>query len=265
MRSCRLLPVLALGATVHAAADPHLAHVWRARRLLGPETWARALRIANRAPGRYPAEVDALVFELEGALWFYTDADGTQSLSQYLNRTERDKADLGPLLRAIEPGFAAWEDAPPCLEDSVAGALPNGCFIQSLGLLRERRMAGLALARPRLLSYYVQTPGGLRGHTVLQFREGDAWRVVDPLRPKARLVIHPRNPDDPRACAIQLRPDVASARFLPLDGAFPAIQPVPLQRPGRRTQPVPVHPSDCTLAVTNRGGAGHAGCCATRW
>lgn len=236
MPSSRLLPFLALGATLHAAPDSHLANAWRAQRLLGPATWTRVLRIANRSPGRYPAQVDALVFELEGALWFYTDTDGTQSLSQYLNRTERDKADLGPLLRGLDSGFAAWEDAPACPPGAVGGGLPNGCFIQSLSLLWQRLRAGLPAAAPRLLSYYVQTSAGLRGHTVLQFREDERWRIIDPLRPKAWIVIRPRDAADPRSCARQIRPDIASARFLPLDGAF---RPQPLVCLSRE-QPVPL-------------------------
>ena len=89
-----------------------------------------------------------------------------------------------------------------------------------LRLLLRRLSAGMPAAQPRLLSYYVQTRQGLLGHTVLQFREGAGWRVVDPLRPGKRILLYPRKPEDPRSSAVLLRPDIAGARFLPLDGAF---------------------------------------------
>jgi len=85
-----------------------------ARALLGPAIWARVVRIDNAGPrgagprNAYPLTVYATVFELSGILWFYCDADGTQSLSVRRGSPEADKADPGPLLRAISGQFGAW-------------------------------------------------------------------------------------------------------------------------------------------------------------
>ena len=70
-----LLPLLAFTAVLRG--DP-LDHAQRARAMLGAGIWSRVIRIENVSAGsRYPATVYALVFELSGILWFYTDIDGT--------------------------------------------------------------------------------------------------------------------------------------------------------------------------------------------
>jgi len=208
--------LLAIVTVSVRAPERSLVHARRAEALLGPGLWTRVIRISNRAEGgRYPPQVDALVFELEGVLWFYTDTDGTQSLSQLLRHAEQDKAALGPLLLHLNPGFTAWEDAPVIDHEQLAEKtpLPNGCFIESLALLRQRLAAGAPTHEPRLLAYYVAMPGGgVHGHTVLQFRGNEGWIVIDPYRPKKRQRIFPKNPDDAKACADGLRPDVATAR-----------------------------------------------------
>jgi hypothetical protein len=217
----QFLPVLALSVGLRAApADESLVHAWQARAMLGAGTWTRLIRIENSAAGsRYPRTLDAVVFELSGVLWFYTDTDGTQSLSRYLNHAEQDKAELGPLLAALDPGFTVWHDAPEGPEPAAfSERLPHGCFIECLALLRTRLAANAATFEPRLLSYYVTTAGGVVGHTVLQFRSQDGWMVIDPHFPKQRRRIRPERASDPRDCANCLRGDVTSARFLLLDG-----------------------------------------------
>ncbi len=215
----RFVPLLAVAASLRVAgSDSSLQNAYRAQHLLGPNIWTRVIRVRNAAPSsRYPAEVDAVIFQVADILWFYSDRDGTQSLSQYLHRSESDKGNLGPLLLGIDRGFVAWADAPPLPEAlKHEGRIPNGCFIESLALLRQRREHGAPAEDARLLSYYVRLPGGLHGHTVLQFRTADGWRVVDPHFPRRSLSIRPADPDDPVACARALRPEIASARFLPL-------------------------------------------------
>jgi hypothetical protein len=70
--------------------------------------------------------------------------------------------------------------------------------------------------QPRLLSYYVDLPDGLRGHTVLFFRAREELTIIDPLRPKRRFRIRPRRPEDAREVAGCLRDDIASARWVPI-------------------------------------------------
>src|SRR5215469_8361935 len=90
------------GAQLSASPSPALPCL--AQQMLGPTVWSQVIRIENCAPrSRYPADFCALVFELDDVLWLYTPYDGTQSLSRYRGRVERDKAGLGDLLRAVDP------------------------------------------------------------------------------------------------------------------------------------------------------------------
>jgi hypothetical protein len=186
------LSVFALGAAARPAA-PDLSTVQvssldnarRAQALLGAGRWSRVIRVENTAGHRrYPATVYALVFEEAGILWFYTDADGTQSLSLHPGRLAEEKADLAPLLREIEPGFAAHAILPEAADDLAAGggALPNGCFVESLAALSDRVRGGELIARARLLNCYVDTPGGRRGHTVLTYETPRGVFLLDPGR-----------------------------------------------------------------------------------
>jgi hypothetical protein len=203
---------------------------FRAQALLGPAVWSEVLRLdqAHRR-SRYPAITYALVFELEGLLWFYTEADGTQSLSQRWGRAAADRADLGPLLRAIDPGFRTWTTLgrPAAAPLAPAGAvdarpLPNGCFIESVAALRRLIALGVAVAQPRLLCYYVATPTGPLGHTVLMFRDRQGEETVDATRSAVPRPVPTRVGDDPLAMASFLLGRPASgARVLPL-GAFAA-------------------------------------------
>src|SRR5579859_5630219 len=140
-------------------ADDSLGHARRAQELLGPSVWSRVVRIENASPaGAYAPTVYALVFELTDALWFYTDADGTQSLSTRYGRVREDEADLGRLLLGIDPGFTRWAYLSPGPAEPGAGRPPNACFIEALALLRRRLESGLPTGEPRLLSYYLRTP-----------------------------------------------------------------------------------------------------------
>lgn len=181
--------------TSHPAASLSLENARRAQAMLGPTTWSRLIQVTNVAVRSiYPATVYALVFEEAGILWFYTDTDGTQSFSQYLDRLAEEKADFGPLLRAIEPGFATYEVLPdvarvsrPVFEVHGSGepshvALPNGCFVESLAALRECVTRGERIERARLLSCYVDTPQGQRGHTVLTYETPQGLFLLDPAR-----------------------------------------------------------------------------------
>ena len=112
MKTLRWSVLLFLIAAGLRASDS-LGEARHAQSLLGPGVWSQVIEVENRTSGgRYPAQVYALVFEFEHILWFYTDADGTQSLSQYVGRTAQDKADLGPLLKGVDPGFVGWKAVP---------------------------------------------------------------------------------------------------------------------------------------------------------
>ena len=220
-----LLLVLLLPGVLDAASA--LENARRAQALLGPETWSRVIRVDNTAGrSRYPATVFALVFEEAGILWFYTDANGTQSFSLHPSRLAEEKADFSPLLREIDPGFATHVILPEAAYDLPAGggALPNGCFVESLAALRDRVQRGEQIDRARLLNCYVDTPAGRRGHTVLTYETPRGLFLLDPGRsPEPRQV--PREwADDAMALAGAALQGVrvARARWVPTALPFPA-------------------------------------------
>lgn len=204
-------------ATGWRSADS-LAHAGRAQELLGPGVWSRTIRLESQSTLGRPRVDVGVVFELEGILWLYMDRDGTQSLSQYRGRAEADKADIGPLLRAVDPDLKNWSylpDAPP----PVPGAkeeLPNGCFIESVSLLRRCLMLGTVLSEPRLLVYYMPTPGGTRGHTVLTYEVGEVLQVIDPDNPEGTRRLALGRGASAAKLAKSLRRDVTRALWLPL-------------------------------------------------
>jgi hypothetical protein len=172
-------------ATLVLRADPSHGHALRAQAILEPDIWSQVVEIENEAPrSRYPRKLYALVFEFAGILWFYTHMEGTQSFSLHVGNLDREKADYAPLLRAIEPGFVRWRVV-PAGPRSAASRRPsprNACFIESIAALRERLGAGEPLRNPRLLSYYVDTRQGRRGHTVLAYERGGSVELIDPSR-----------------------------------------------------------------------------------
>jgi hypothetical protein len=205
---------LAAGLSV----DSSLPAVRHAQHLLEARSWTQVVRIDNAsAASPYPRVVYALIFQLDSVLWFYTPKDGTQSLSLYKAQAEKDKANLGPLLLAIDPGFTRWSRLPDSDEAPADGLrLQNGCFIESMVLLFRELEKGSPIENPMLLSYYVSRPGGIRGHTVLQFTSGGRVHVIDPDRPASVATFRYADPSDPRDVANRIRRDVSSARHLTL-------------------------------------------------
>lgn len=235
MRALYLASLLA-AATGFSRNPDGLADALAARALLGPDVWARVIRIENtgnrglerRMP--YPATTYALVFEYSGILWFYCGEDGTQSLSVRLGSLEADKSNPGPLLRAISPRFVSWEWAEVPGGQAPGGREPpaNDCFIECLAILRERAAAATEPCSPSLLFFYVDTPEGRIGHTVLLLQGSKGLAAVDPDRPGHTIRVPAPASADARSAAQFLRGGaVASARELPL-------QPIGMQPPGKK-------------------------------
>jgi len=187
IRLCRVVLLLLVGLPLVAGeSTPQvLGRLLRGREKLGDSDWAAVLRLERADGGR--AEEAALVFEFAGALWFYRPADGTQSLSQHWNNVATERHQLLELLRRIDPAYVAYREysaAELAAVPPVAGALPNGCFIESVAEARRLgREAGVAEAC--LLSYYVRTADGLRGHTVLCYRDDAGSHLFDPVEGRA--------------------------------------------------------------------------------
>ena len=202
-------------------ADDSLTHARRAQALLGTAVWSQVIRVENKARfSRYPRTLHALVFEFDGILWFYADKDGTQSFSLHPDRLAEEKADFGPLLRDIEPGFTRWNVVPDDAGESVAvrGTLPNGCFIESLFALRQRLAHGEPVGRARLLSYYGVTPGGRCGHTVLTWETADHVEVLDPEWPRKTRSFPKALDGDALGLARTMEGGlVTNARWVPVD------------------------------------------------
>lgn len=228
VQPARLLPLLLLfSVALHARSS--LDNARRAQALLGPEIWSQLIRVENQARSRpYPRVVHALVFELSGILWFYTDTDGTQSFSLHEDNLAEEKADFAPLLRDISPGFARWKvlpDADPrgATHDGSA-ALRNGCFIESVAALRDRIARGQLAEAPHLLSYYTNTPEGKRGHTVLIYGSGGSVHVFDPAHRDKPLAFAATEVSDALSLARAVHgPGVIKARYLPLRLPAPAV------------------------------------------
>lgn len=222
MLSCVRHVVVCLTLVTALPAQPALENVRAAQALLGPGIWSRAITVRNVARvSPYPKIVHALVFELAGILWFYTDVDGTQSFSLHHGNLAAEKADFGPLLRDIEPGFTRWSDAPlgPLASGPLDDGSPlrNGCFIESVVALRERITRGEVAEEPRLLSYHAVSRDGRVGHTVLSYRVGGRLEILDPSQRERAFVFPVSAGADPLTLARALAgSDVARARYLPL-------------------------------------------------
>jgi hypothetical protein len=229
-----LLILLSLAATARASVRSEadgLADALAARSILGPDTWSRVVRIENSAPigflhrGSYPRVVYATVFEVSGILWFYTNRDGTQSLSLTTGTVARDEASPGSLFRAIDPGFTQWT----WVGESASPPRPrrprNACFVESVARLLERMTAGSQTLSPELLLYYVDTPQGRLGHTVLVYGTSRGLAAEDPEVSAVPVAIPQEVGREPLALSTYLRgAPVAAARTLVLRCARP--QPV---------------------------------------
>jgi hypothetical protein len=215
------LAVLLVLATAALRANPSLDNAWQAQARLPAGTWSRVLEVENVARGsRYPRVLHALVFELVGLLWFYTDSEGTQSFSLHPDNLAEEKADFAPLLHDIEPGFRRWVvlPAPPRDFRLAGGRLQNGCFIESVAALDRLLAQGVPLRAPRLLSFYgAPGPRQVR-HTVLAYELGGALEIADPTLGVPNRVFSRRLGADPLPLAQALvGKQVVKARFLPLD------------------------------------------------
>ena len=209
-------------AAACAGGDDSLVYARRAQALLGSGVWSQVLRIENHSGvSPYPRTVHALVFELAGILWFYTDLDGTQSFSLHRGRLAEEKANFEPLLRDIDPGFQRWTEVAADLKATQAHAvgaeLRNGCFIESYVALRRLVARGEAVTAPRLLSYYPKHSRHGVGHTVLAYANAGQVVVIDPLRPDVKLGFPASLAVDPKKLAEAVQGQVVeNARVLPL-------------------------------------------------
>ena len=222
MRNPLLTLLLLVLVAAGANADDSFRNAHRAQALLGSDVWSQIIKIENTSRGGlYPASLHALVFELEGILWFYSDLNGTQSFSLHRNRLAEEKADFAPLLRDIEPGFVRWTvvAAGPTegLLEHPVQELRNGCFIESYAMLRRLVARGVEVSEPRLLSYYARQSGNGQGHTVLAYAVPGQVVVIDPVQPEVKRGFSAALAANPQKLArALLGPEVKHARVLPL-------------------------------------------------
>jgi hypothetical protein len=217
-----LIFLLGLGLPrLEARPDDARRHAQVAQAALGPGVWSRLIRIENEnRTGPYPRIVHAVVFELAGLLWFYTDTDGTQSFSLHRGRLAEEEQDFGPLLRAIDPGFVRWTIVPdaPGSVSAATEELPNGCFLESVAALRRLVDAGVSVNQPMLLSYYADPSRRKAGHTVLAYETQGRLELIDPAQPKTRETFSLALRADPLRLARAAAGDfVVKARYLPLE------------------------------------------------
>jgi hypothetical protein len=172
---------------------------FQARAMLGPDVWSRVLRIENENPGRnsrYPAEFHGLVVAFEDRLWLYTEFDGTQTISRFAGRLEQDRADLGPLLRAIEPGLARFEDVTDRRPFGIlARPPPYHCFPATVAQWLKLQREPNPPTRARLLAFYPERQR--QGHMVLEYWRDGRRYVFDPEYPAKHREISLRLAEDP--------------------------------------------------------------------
>lgn len=162
-----------------------LESAFQARAMIGSEVWSRVVRIENERAGRasrYPAQFHGLVVAFEGRLWLYTEFDGTQSISLYAGRVEEDQADLGPLLRAIEPGLTRFEDVTDRQPFGIlARPPPYHCFLAAVAHWQKLQGEDNPPTRARLLAFYPER--ARQGHMVLEYWRDGRRYVFDPEHP----------------------------------------------------------------------------------
>ena len=181
-----LLVSLLCAVRLQAALDD----IRHAQSLLGSETWSRLIKVENRTPSlTYPRNTYALVFEFNGILWFYAPGNGTQSLSLYSGRAGRDKEDLLPLLREIEPGFVRFREIQdqPYLPEPTR-VLPNGCFLESMAAARVRVARGDRIEEAAILLYYARWGGRVHGHAVFAYKTPGGVFVDDSVRTRSARI-----------------------------------------------------------------------------
>lgn len=157
-----------------------LAHLVRARNLVGQDAWASVVEITTSDPRR-PRET-ALAFEFANAIWFYRPARGTESLSRHWNNVAAERRNLLPLIQSIDPTFTSYRELSEAELRAVPqslGELPNGCFIESAAEAK-RVFATTGVSNAVMLSYYVNTRDGQRGHTVLCYEDATGPHLFDP-------------------------------------------------------------------------------------
>ncbi len=175
-----LLLLVSLPLVAGESAPRTLAHLLQARAELGPANWSTVVHLTSRDPAR--AAEDALVFEFANALWFYRPRDGTQSLSRRWHNVDADRRQLAALVQGIDPAYADCREYLPeelATATPATGALPNGCFVQSVGEARRLARAHGSV-NGYLVSYYAPTHEGQRGHTVLCYEDAHGTKVFDP-------------------------------------------------------------------------------------
>ena len=131
-----------------------------------------------------------------------------------------------------------------------------------MALLFQRLERGGEIENPRLLSYYVALPGGIRGHTVLQFTAGGRVQIIDPDRPSRVIRIHYANEHDPRSAGRPASGTTSARRaifrWMNSSFAFPGA-PVRLSRHPPPRAMTPHSPHDLTLPGTPAPEAARAG------
>lgn len=220
-----LLPALLLLSVAPLRANS-LESAFQARAMLPSDVWSRVLRIENDSPGRhsrYPAEFHALVVAFEDILWLYTEFDGTQTLSRYAGRLEEDRADLTPLLEAVEPGLTRFADV---TDEQPFGVLtrppPYACFPAAVARWQQLRQEPNPPERARLIAYYPERQR--QGHVVLEYWRDGRRYVFDSNHPGADRELSSRLAEDPLKVARSLfrpgeRDRPVRAMHLDLDAA----------------------------------------------
>ena len=119
--------------------------------------------------------------------------------------------------RALLRQRQAGDRAPPSILFEPQPPLPNGCFVESVATWVSRVAGGEQLAAPQLLSFYIDTPRGRLGHTVLTYETSKGVAVIDPATGRTSTFPAAWRSDAIRLARAVRGADVVRARWLALE------------------------------------------------
>ena len=161
-----------------------------ARDLLGPEVWTRVVKIESDpvADPRYPAEFYGLVIAFADVLWFYNELDGTQNLSTRRGQIAADQANLGQLLRSVDPALTGFtEETEPPPPYVMPEMLPNACFVACLKYWEMLQRSSHPPKNARLIACF--TTDVRQGHMILEYHHGLRRSIFDPESPAEQITL----------------------------------------------------------------------------
>ena len=179
------------------------------------------------APGAEPRKIHSVVLIFDGVLWLYTPGLGTRPLGPAPRDEGRVTEEITARLRRLEPTLGRIDVYNrPLLPTSppIADALSNACFAGCLYHLAELYARGESVDEAGIIFLSGEaarrppTTSALRdvGHSLLVYRTGRQWTLLDPAHPETLLPFRPPQVEaeiDPALAAYARRANYPTDRF----------------------------------------------------